>query len=78
MDTLETYQAVLRGNPISMERMMTVLLRHFPLGGINLGGVHRHEGPVVGLLEVQCLSLAHRQPRILAAWHNGVSTADVT
>ena len=29
-----------------MDRVMTILLRHFPLGGIILGVVHRSDGPV--------------------------------
>jgi hypothetical protein len=55
-----------RGNPGSMDRMMAVLLRRFPLGGINLEGVHRREGHVVGFLE-KCLSLEHRQRRVSVA-----------
>jgi hypothetical protein len=60
-----------------MDRMMAAFLRRFPLGGINIGGVHRREGPVVGFLEEQCLSLAHRQRLVPAAWGSGVLTADV-
>jgi hypothetical protein len=37
---------------------MVTFLRRFPLGVINFGGVHRREGPLVGFLEEQCLSLA--------------------
>jgi hypothetical protein len=61
------------GNFYSMLSLV-VLLRHFPLGDINLGGVHQREGLVVGFLEEQCLSLAHRQRRVSTEWRNGVST----
>jgi hypothetical protein len=44
-----------KGNPRSMERMMAVLLRRFPLGGINLGGVYRH-GLVEGSMVERCSS----------------------
>jgi hypothetical protein len=53
---------------------LAALLHHFPLGDINLGGVHLREGPVVGFFEEQCLSLAHRQRQVSAAWCNRVST----
>jgi hypothetical protein len=39
---------------------MAALQRHFPLGGIILGDVHRSEGPVVGLTgerRVPCATL---------------------
>jgi hypothetical protein len=38
-----------------MERMMGALLRRFPLGGINLGGVYRH-GLVEGSMVERCSS----------------------
>jgi hypothetical protein len=60
-----------------MDRMMEALLRRSLLGGINLGDMHRHEGPMVGFLEEQCLSLAHRQRRVSTAWRSGVLNTDV-
>ena len=36
------------GNPRSMDRMMSALLRRLPLGGIIWGGMHQSMGPVEG------------------------------
>jgi hypothetical protein len=69
--------AVLRGKPQIHGSDDGGAPPSFPPWGINLGGVHRREGPVVGFLEKQCLSLAHRQHQVSVAWCSGVSTAEV-
>jgi hypothetical protein len=40
-----------------MDQMMAALLHRFPLGGINLGVVHRH-GPVEASMVERCSSTA--------------------
>jgi hypothetical protein len=52
--------AILRGKPQIRGSDDGGAPSSFPLRGINLGGMHRLEGPVVGFLEEQCLSLGRR------------------
>jgi hypothetical protein len=65
-------------NPRSMDRMKAVQCSYVvPPWDINLGGVHRCEGPMVGFLEEHSLFVAHQLVQLSAAYHSGVSVVVV-
>ena len=56
---------------------MAALLCRTSLGGIIIGGVHRHEGRVDGFSAGAVLYLSHRRRRVLAAWRSGTYVTDI-